>query len=194
MPTGIYVRKPISDETRRKMGEARRKWKFSEESKEKMRQSHIGKSGGGWHWKMSEERKLERRLSKAKDIPIRRRHPLTEETKAKIRKAVSGEKNHSWKGGIKTENELIRTSALYYEWRKKVFDKDGFICQKCKERKDGVLRAHHIQNFSQYPDLRMEVGNGITFCKDCHTLFHKKYGLQNNNAEQIKEFLTTLKN
>ena len=63
------------------------------------------------------------------------------------------------------------------------------VYKRIKKRGGWKLNAHHIQNFAQYPELRTAIANGITFCKECHKEFHKIYGIKNNNAEQIKEFL-----
>jgi len=51
------------------------------------------------------------------------------------------------------------------------------------------LNAHHIENFANKKKLRFEDSNGITLCKECHDKFHKIYGYQNNNREQLTEFL-----
>jgi hypothetical protein len=98
-----------------------------------------------------------------------------------------GDRNGSWKGGITPMNVKIRTSIESKLWRNSVFARDNWTCQKCGTR--GVnLCSHHIYNFSQYPELRFAIDNGITLCKECHKKFHRKYGIKNNNQEQIIKF------
>jgi len=77
------------------------------------------------------------------------------------------EKSLNWKGGITPINKLIRCSPEYINWRKKVFERDNFICQECKE-KGGVLHSHHKKPFASFPELRFDSNNGITLCKKCH--------------------------
>jgi len=98
----------------------------------------------------------------------------------------------NWKGGITPENIKIRTGIETRLWRESVFARDNWTCQKCKMKLGGKLNSHHIQNFSQYPELRFAIDNGITFCRDCHEKFHKKYGYKNGDQEQIKEFIIKL--
>ena len=110
---------------------------------------------------------------------------------------MRGDKHPNWKGGITPENNEIKNSFIYREWRKKVFQRDDWTCQKCKLRQGWnkrlkrriVIEAHHILNFGEYPELRFVVENGITLCKECHMRFHKIYGKKNNTKEQLKEFL-----
>ena len=73
-------------------------------------------------------------------------------------------------------------------WRKAIYARDNWTCRKCKI-KGSYLIAHHFQNFAQYSKLRFANDNGITFCKDCHTKFHKKYGYKNNNKNQVEEYI-----
>ena len=72
------------------------------------------------------------------------------------------------------ENEkmAIRNSMEYRDWRKAVYERDGYTCQICGKR-GGNLNAHHIKHFAQYPELRMDITNGITLCYDCHRAVHR---------------------
>lgn len=78
-----------------------------------------------------------------------------------------GENNPSWKGGVTPENDRIRASAEYAEWRSFVFARDNWVCQDCGER-GGRLEAHHVFSFVDFPEYRFAVWNGVTLCKNCH--------------------------
>lgn len=78
----------------------------------------------------------------------------------------------NWQGGITKENHLIRNSTLYKDWRKRVFERDNFTCQRCLKR-GGKLNAHHIEKFSKNIKKRFDVNNGITLCTKCHREVHK---------------------
>lgn len=87
-------------------------------------------------------------------------------------KQQSREQHWNWKGGITDENHRIRESSSYKHWRKAVFEKGNYTCQICGQH-GGCLNAHHIKPFSIYPELRFEVSNGITLCRQCHINIHK---------------------
>lgn len=104
-------------------------------------------------------------------------------------KGMFGENNSNWKGGITSEYDKARTSLEYNLWRESVYLRDNYTCQKCNDDTGGNLNAHHIKNFSSCEELRTSIKNGTTFCKDCHIIFHKKYGYSNNTKEQLEDFL-----
>jgi len=79
-----------------------------------------------------------------------------------------GDKSHLWRGGVSPAEKIIRESAEYALWRSNVFKRDDWTCQICRKR-GGILTAHHIKEFLKYPELRMELANGITLCWDCHS-------------------------
>lgn len=99
-----------------------------------------------------------------------------------------GEKSPQWKGGITKESEALRKGHQFRTWRDAVFTRDNWTCQKYKTR-GGKLHPHHILNFSEHPELRFDVSNGITLSEKAHKEFHFKYGLRNNTLEQLKEFI-----
>jgi hypothetical protein len=66
-----------------------------------------------------------------------------------------------------------RFTNEYKWWRTAVFERDKFTCQKCGAV-GGELNAHHIKPYAKYKELRYELSNGITLCKNCHKLLHKR--------------------
>lgn len=122
-----------------------------------------------------EEVERDRKLKISSSKKGKKRGAFSDNWKQNLRKSAQrGEKNWRWKGGVSTESERIRKSAQYVEWRKKVFERDDFRCVLCLKR-GGDIHAHHILFFSTNPDLRFNLGNGITLCKSCHINVHKEY-------------------
>lgn len=141
--------------------------KHSETTKLKMVLNHKGRTG----IRASEETKLKMSLSQ----------------KGKPRKR--GEFSSNWRGGKTKIYKQLRSTIDFKNWRKSVFDRDNYTCQKylikgCK------LHPHHIQNFSQFPELRFSIDNGITLSEKAHYEFHSLYGHKNNTREQILEFIS----
>ena len=104
----------------------------------------------------------------------------------------SGENSSLWNPNLTNEeretNKTRVSDYLYIKWRKKIYKRDNYICQKCSQR-GKILNAHHIEGYSENKDLRLEESNGITFCRKCHKQFHKKYGIKNVNRQQLKFFI-----
>lgn len=95
----------------------------------------------------------------------------------KIQKGqFAGEKHPLWKGGISAINSKGRLAPGRKEWIAAVMVRDSYTCQSCKASKtvSGKLHAHHVKKWSDYPELRFDVDNGITLCYDCHLqIVHK---------------------
>lgn len=70
---------------------------------------------------------------------------------------------------LNRKNKEIRKLREYDDWRITVLQRDNFTCKLCGKR-GGKLEADHIKSFSKYPDLRFEINNGRTLCKNCHYL------------------------
>ena len=110
------------------------------------------------------------------------------ETRLKRSESLKGEKAPNWQGGKTAQSYSIRHGIKYRLWREAIFTRDNWTCQKTGIRGE-ILRAHHIKNFAQFPELQFITSNGITFSKETHRGFHKKYGRKNNTKEQVEEFI-----
>jgi 5-methylcytosine-specific restriction endonuclease McrA len=117
---------------------------------------------------------------------------FSKEYRNKLSEAERGERNHNWKGGITSWRTKVWHSIEYRLWRESVFIRDSYTCQRCYE-KNKRHNAHHINNFSEFPEIRTSIENGITLCEKCHRIFHKTYGHRNNNRKQIEEFTQKIK-
>ncbi len=90
------------------------------------------------------------------------------------RKSVKGNKNPAWKGGITSEQQRVRRSLEYVIWRDEVWKRDYWTCRICKIKcRKGNIVAHHLKLFSEFPELRFIVDNGITLCRACHIKVHR---------------------
>ena len=172
---------------------------LSAESREKIRQKLIGH-------KLSEESKRKigiKNTGRIKSEDTRKKMGIkssmywkgrkkTEEHKRNLslskKGKYCGDKNPNWKGGVSKDYHNIRTSSETKSWRTSVFERDNYTCQKYGTIGHSLV-AHHINNFSNFPELRFDVNNGITLSRKAHIEFHKKYGMKNNTIEQLKEFL-----
>lgn len=113
-------------------------------------------------------------------------------------KTHTGSLSPTWKENS-THGRDERRTYEYREWRRNVFSRDKFTCQKCGAHnfkgngETVLLEAHHIKNWKDNPDDRYDVDNGITLCNPCHNRFHSIYGLKNNTKEQIDKFINSIK-
>jgi len=155
-------------------------FKFTKESRQKMRDAQIGK-------KHSKET-----IEKIKNFNIGKK--LSEEHKRKISEhhkkngvgkwmlgRNKGKNCKWWKGGVTGLGTTIRSSFKYRQWISDIFTRDDFICQGCFSR-GGKLHAHHIKAFSlilkenKIKSLKdalsceelWNINNGRTLCFQCH--------------------------
>jgi len=108
--------------------------------------------------------------------------------RGKIRDNIRGKNHWNWKNGSSSESKIFKAKIEYRLWREAIFARDNWTCQKYGIKGE-YLHPHHIKNFSQYPELRLALDNGITLSEKAHREFHKKYGKKNNTREQLEEFL-----
>ena len=155
--------KSLSKEHREKISNSRKGIKFSEEHLKNLSESHKGKGRKHGFIPSTETRKLWSAQRKG------RKH--SEETLKKMSESSRGSKSHFWKGGKMArypEREQQRKTPEYAGWRRKVFARDNYACRFPNCQSEGrYLIANHIKRFVDYPELRLELSNGITLCKNC---------------------------
>ena len=71
------------------------------------------------------------------------------------------------------DEAILREDSEVRDWRDKVINRDG-VCQCCGGHKH--LEAHHIFSWEDYPDLRVDVDNGVTLCRWCHYKYNSYFG------------------
>lgn len=106
------------------------------------------------------------------------------ETKQKY--FANGRHPHNFKDNKEWENEVIRHSDQYINWRQFVYSKDNYTCQRCKKKSNKII-AHHIKSFSGYPELRFDINNGEVLCRGCHCKIHKSPKTINTGLSYVGE-------
>lgn len=76
-----------------------------------------------------------------------------------------------WISSNPFEEKRPRNTPEYRRFRKKVLERDDWVCQVCGCRKR-IMHVHHIKPFAFFPNLRTDVNNGITLCPECHREVH----------------------
>lgn len=109
----------------------------------------------------------------------KKRPSPTKETKYRMsqaqKKRVQEGKHHLWKGGITPYHKKVRTSLEHKIWSNAIYKKDNWTCRLCgKKCRKGNIIAHHLHLFSDFPELRFSLNNGITLCRSCHCKIHNK--------------------
>lgn len=96
--------------------------------------------------------------------------------------AIRGNKNWKWKGGITNLNQQIRHCIEMKNWKRKVREKDNYVCQICGKRGGNNEVDHYPKSFSQIIkdnninsyqsaqkcDELWDIDNGRTICLNCH--------------------------
>jgi 5-methylcytosine-specific restriction endonuclease McrA len=120
---------------------------------------------------------------------------LAREVTTALNKTRSGPNHPSWDPTITVEDREVRrnerkcSSPRLNRWRKKVYERDKYTCQKCGDVRGGNLVAHHIYSWAHYTKLRYVTTNGVTLCEECHKDFHKQFGRKKNTRKQLTEWI-----
>lgn len=117
-------------------------------------------------------------LSKKMKLGLIPKPPIpTKESRKKAALKITGKNHPKWitdRSKLKRSrfNNSFRNEGPIASWRKNIFERDDYTCQKCRI-KGKQLNAHHIKPWALFPDLRFEISNGITLCVTCHKEEHK---------------------
>lgn len=119
----------------------------------------------------------------------------TDEYRKKSSLAKRGAKNPMWNENLSEEDRAdnlarSRTVSGYLFFRRRVYERDHFTCQRCGDSTGGNLVVHHINSYTEYPEQRTEVSNGITLCESCHKEYHKIYGIRGANKKDFDEYMS----
>jgi len=142
---------------------------------------------------------IKTKMKLSKLLKGRKKPPRTKEHRRKLglcRKGVSpwnkgligykaGKEHYNWKGGITPDNKLVRGKSEWRNWRKKVFERDNYTCQKCYSKSGRnydravYLEPHHIFAIKDLIKYKLRkhiynVDNGITLCNKCHKLTFRR--------------------
>lgn len=105
---------------------------------------------------------------------------------------ITGKNNSNYRHDLSDEERKLSKERHYLPetkiWANTIKYLDNHTCRKCG-RNRGKLNSHHIYNWLDYPNLRLNLDNGITLCDKCHKRFHKIYGKRNTTQDQLNEFL-----
>jgi len=158
--------KHLSEETKRKMSEARKGIKLSEETKRKMSEMKKGK--------------LPKNIDLFKELGRKKLEELRSNGK------LSGKNHYNWQGGLTKLSVRIRNLGKYHKWVKEVFERDNYTCQICgarsKKGESVILHSDHIKAFSTILNKNKiktieqalgceelwNINNGRTLCITCH--------------------------
>ena len=101
----------------------------------------------------------------------------------------AGVNNPNYNPDITDEERITkRKIAGYKDWVKSVYTRDKHKCVICGQSPSNGLIAHHKNSYHWDKANRLNVDNGVTVCRTCHTGFHTEYSYLNNTAEQFEEY------
>ena len=124
-------------------------WQDPEYRKKVMRR----KSVLGMHWKIKDTSKMHK-------------SPWNKGLKGST---PNGENHYKWKGGKEFwKKEDKRNDGAYQFWRLQVHKRDNYKCQIKDENCKGRIEVHHILGWTEFPELRYSINNGITLCHFHH--------------------------
>jgi hypothetical protein len=160
----------------------------SEETKEKIRQSLLGKHRTGW--KLSEEtKKRQSECKKGIHVSEEAKRKISEKLKGrklpkevciKMGESRKGENNPSWKGGISFAPYCPKFNETFKKRVREYYNNQCAICGAT-----GRLHIHHV-DYNKQTCCDGSKPRFIALCNVCH-------GKTNHNREYWREFFGSVK-
>jgi len=134
--------------------------------------SHSCKSRFTCKKHIAGKKHIEETLKKISSSRIGKPHILTPEGKKSFTEKMSRQNNWKW---IEDRTKLVtskgseeRRSSRYKDWRRQVCNRDKWKCRISNIDCNGRLEVHHILGFTEYPELKYDINNGISLCHFHH--------------------------
>jgi len=155
-------------------------WKMSEEIKKRLKGRNKGKhlapqtefkSGKNhWNWKGGPRESVCKMCNiKFLSFPSQNRVYCSSKCAGRGEMGIN---NYNWiedRAQLKTYGDgEERRSPKYKDWSKRVKDRDIWKCRINNKDCSGKVIAHHILSWSEFPELRYNINNGITLCLAHH--------------------------
>ena len=173
----------LTEETKRKISEAKKGLHPSDETKSKLSKANKGRI-------LSDETR--ERISRGhKGLGMGDKNPmfgkrLSEAEREKLsiarRGRHAGDKHPNWMGGITPLTGTIRRCFEYKQWRLSIFKRDDFTCISCGQVRGDIEADHFPKSFASIfhenniksleeaiaCDEFWDASNGRTLCSRCH--------------------------
>lgn len=194
-----------TEETKKKISDAQKGRKISDEHRKNIGLGHIGirpttetrAKLSAWQIgrKMSDEAKKKMSDAKKGKVTWNKGKKLSNEHKEKLSLAKKGKTGELSSRYMKDRSKLghyfkkERHSYITRKWTKEIKKRDKFMCKINNDECCDRLETHHILNWIDYPELRYDVNNGICLCK-----FHHPRGRveENKKVELFKQLINII--
>ena len=97
--------------------------------------------------------------------------PLSAEARAKI--SASHKITNDAYTRLYGENIQLKRNDRR-KWAEQIKERDNFQCKSCGKEKTTPcsIHAHHIVPCGYFPEMALDVSNGVTLCASCHKQIH----------------------
>jgi hypothetical protein len=147
---------------------------LSKETSEGIARAAAAKVGDANPMKRESARKKSSASHAGKILPFETRKAMSDAAN----KVVAEGRHNFYKDGKGYERNIARdqhrNTFEYRLWRTAVFQRDGYQCQRCPAPKGSYLEAHHIKSWAEFRELRYDITNGLTLCRECHLQTRRK--------------------